>query len=76
MSDVWASITDISVHLAHDADVLVAVEKRVFVLPLGSRPARATMRCFVGLKAGIRKHDDEPLCILVGGGDRDVLLGH
>ena len=76
MCDIGARITDIPVHLAHDSNVLVAVEERVLVLPLDSGTADAAMRCLVGLEAGIRKDNDEPLGVLVGWRNRHVLLGH
>lgn len=76
MGNIGAGVANIPVHLAHDANVLVAVEKRVLVLSLDSSAADAAMRRLVGFEAGIRKNDDESLGVLVGRRNRHVLLGH
>ena len=76
MRNVGSRVADIAVHLAHDTNVFVAVEERVFVLALHAHAARtATVRGFVGLEAGIGEHYDEPLGILVARSDRDILFG-
>jgi len=74
MCDIGSGITDIAVHLAHDADVFVAVEEGVFLIAL----ARSTtaMGGLVRLETGIGEDDDEALAVLVGGGDGDVLFGN
>jgi hypothetical protein len=74
VGDVWSGIADISVHLAHDANVLVAVEQRVLVVPRPAQAAAAAVRGLVGLKASIGKNDDEPFGVFVGYGDWKVLL--
>lgn len=76
MGNIGAGVANIPVHLAHDANVLVAVEKRVLVLSLDSGAADAAMRRLVGFEAGIRKDDDESLGVLVGRRNRHVLLSH
>lgn len=75
MCDIRPGLTDISFHLAHDTDVLVAVEQGVFVV--STRLARpAAMRGTIGLQTGIGQHDDKPLGIFIVGSDRDMLFGH
>ena len=55
MGDVGPRIADVSVHFPHDTDVLVAVQKRVFVFALHAHAAGATTAVggLVGLDAGI-----------------------
>lgn len=36
MRDVRSSLANVSVHLAHDANMLIAVEQRVFPVPPAS----------------------------------------
>lgn len=77
MRDVRSSIANVAVHLAHDTDVLVAVEERVLFLAVGTKPARtAAVRGLVRLKAGIGEDDNESLGVFVRVCDGDVLLGH
>lgn len=73
VSDVGSGIADISVHLAHDTDVLVAVEQRVLLVPDRAHPAGG-VRSLVRLEAGIGQHHDESLGVLVVGSDGDMLL--
>lgn len=61
VGDIRTGITDISVHLAHDADVFVTVEERVLLLALNTVPAGSSVRGLVGLEAGIAEHHNEPL---------------
>ena len=75
MSDVWTRLTDIAAHLAHDTDVVVAVEEIVFVLPPAG-PATRAVRRLVCLKGGIAEHDNQALRVLVVGGDWLVLLSY
>lgn len=73
MCDIWSGVTDIAVHLAHDTNVLVAVEEGVFLVALTwSTP---TMTGLVGLKTGIGEDDDEALGVFIGFGDWHMLLG-
>lgn len=74
VSNVGASVTDISVHLAHDTNVLIAIEERVFFLSLHAHAARAAVGRLVGLEAGVGEYHDKPLRILVGRWDGHVLL--
>lgn len=73
VSDIGASVTDVSVHLTHNTNVFIAVEERVLLLALRTHAAGA-VRGLVGLEAGIGEHHDEPLGVLVGRRDGHVLL--
>ena len=75
VSDVGSSITDITVHLAHDTNVLVAVEQRVLLVSDGAHPA-CGVRSLVRLEAGIGEDYDEPLRVLVVRSNGNVLLCH
>lgn len=59
MGNIWSSIADVSVHLAQDAYVLIAIEKRVLVLAVHASAAGAPMRRLVGFETGIGEDDDE-----------------
>lgn len=48
---VGTCVTYVSIHLPHDADVFIAVEKRVFVIPYHA--IAASMGSFVGFEAGM-----------------------
>jgi len=74
MRDVWTSIADIAVHLAHHTDMLVTVEQRVLVV-LGAITPTNSMRRLVGLEACIGQDYDQALGVLVTAGNRYVLLG-
>lgn len=74
MGDIGSGITDIPIHLAHDTDVLVAVEQRVLVLAVHAIAAGAAVRRLVRLQTGIGQDDDETLGVFVGGWDRRVLF--
>lgn len=76
VGDIRASIADIAVHLAQNANVLVAVQERVLVFAVHARAARASMRGFVRLKAGIGQHDDESLRVFISRRDRCALFGY
>lgn len=58
MGDVWPSITDVSIHLSQDPNVLVAVEERVLVLSVHSRATGPAMRGLVCLETGIGEYDN------------------
>lgn len=73
MGDVRPRLADVATHFAHDANVVVAVEKVVLVLPR-SRASSCAVRRLVSLEGGIAQHHNEPLAVLVVGGDRRVLL--
>jgi hypothetical protein len=76
MGDVWTSITNVSIHLAKNSDVLIAVEERILILAMHARPARASMRGLVSLEAGIGQHHNKTLRVLIGGWDRSVLFSY
>lgn len=72
MGNIWARVANVPIHLAHDAYVLVTVQKRVLLILDSSTPA--TMGSFVCLQACIRQYHYQALGILIGGCDWDVLL--
>jgi hypothetical protein len=72
MRYVGTSVTDIAIHLAHDADVFVAVEQRVLVI---LHAIATAMRSLVRLKAGIGQDDDQTLGVFVRCCDGCLLLG-
>lgn len=72
MSDIRSGITDIAVHLAHDTNVLVAVEERVFLVALAR--SATSVRGLVRLETGIGEDDDETFAAFVAGGNGDMLL--
>jgi hypothetical protein len=74
VSDIRSCVADIAVHLAHDTNVLVTVQQRVFLLALTARSV-ATEAGLVGLETGIREDDDQSLGVFVGGWYWDMLFG-
>lgn len=60
VSNVRPRLADITIHLAHDADVLVAVEQRVFLILGAGAPAMSRP---VGLQAGVGENDNQTLGI-------------
>jgi hypothetical protein len=74
--NVGAGITDVAIHLAEHADVLVTVEEGVLVLAVHARATGTTMGGLVRLKAGVGQHDNEALRVFVGRGDGGLLLGN
>ena len=74
MCDVRPGLADIAPHLAHYANVIVAVEQVVLVLARPGPPA-STVRRLVRLQRRIAEDDDQALCVLVVSRDRDMLLG-
>lgn len=61
MGNIWPSITNVSIHLSQDPDVLIAVEERVLVLPMETCTTGATVRGLVCFEAGIGEDDNQPL---------------
>lgn len=74
MCDIGSGITDIAIHLAHHTNVLIAVEKGVFLVAC-TGPA-TTMRRLVSLETSIGEDNDESLGVFVGGRDRNVLFSY
>jgi hypothetical protein len=72
--DVRARVADVPVHLAHDADMLVAVEKRILLLS-GKAVAAIAAYSFVCLKTRVAKHDNETFRAMVTLRDRQTLFG-
>jgi hypothetical protein len=74
VSDIRPGIADVTVHLAHDANVLIAVQERVFLISWASLPATA-VDGFVRFETGIGEDNDHPLGARVGGRNWNMLLG-
>ena len=72
MSDIGSCITDIAVHLAHNTDVLVAVEERIFLVALAW--SATSVRRLVGLETGIGEDNDEAFAAFVAGWNGDMLF--
>lgn len=72
MSDVRSCITNVSVHLPHDANMLVAVEERVLLVP--DHATSTAVGSFVGLETCIGEHNNQPLSIFVVGSNGSMLL--
>lgn len=72
--DIWPGVTDVPVHLPHDANMFIAVEERIFFFALDAIAASTSMGCLVSLETCVRKHNDQSLAVLVGGSDRYVLF--
>jgi len=71
--DIWPSVTDVSAHLSHHSNVLVAVQEREFFI----FPTRfASVGGLVGFETRVREDDDQPLGVLVVRRDRDVLVSN
>lgn len=73
MGDVRTGVADISVHLPHDADMLVAVEQRILLIAAGT--AATAVDGAIGLQTGIGQDDNQTLGVLVVGGNGNMLLG-
>ena len=71
VGDIWASFADITVHLAHDTDVLITVQQRKLLI-LGSTTAAGDR--LVGLQTGIGENHNQTLSVLVMGWNRNMLL--
>lgn len=72
VGDIRTRIRDVAVHLAHDSNVLVAVEQRVFVI---LHAVAAAVCGFVCLETGVGEDDNQALGVLVVGSDGNMLLG-
>lgn len=75
MGNVGPRFADVPVHLAHDTNVLVTVEKGVFLFALDAQMTGAGVRGLVCFKARVRKDDNQALRVLVRRRDGDMLLG-
>lgn len=74
MGYVGSGIADVTAHLAHDANVFITVQKRVFFFLAAGLPA--AVGCPVCLEGGIRKNDNQSFRVLVTSRDGHVLLGN
>jgi hypothetical protein len=72
MRDIGAGVTDVSIHLPHHSNMLVAIQERVFFISCST--ASTSMSGSVRLEAGVRQYDDQPLRVLVICWDRNMLL--
>lgn len=61
MGDVRPRLADVPVHLAHDTDVLVTVEKRVLFFALDTHVTSAGVGGLVCLKTRVRQDDNQAL---------------
>lgn len=74
MSNVRSGVTDVATHLAHDANVFIAVQQRVLVLlAAGLGPA---VGCAVGFQAGVGQDHNQSLGIFITGCNGHMLFGH
>lgn len=72
MGDVWPGVADVSIHFSHDANVLIAVEKRVFLVSDYAAPtAVGGLVCF---QAGMRQYHDQSLAVFIIGSNRNMLF--
>lgn len=76
MCDVRSRLADVSVHLAHNANVLIAVQKRVFVFSLDAHVARTCVGGFVCLETGVGQDNDQASRIPIVGSYRNMLFGN
>jgi len=70
VGDIRTRLADVTIHLAHDPNVFIAVEERILLFTA----ATAAMRRTVRFQAGVRQYDDEAFGAPVVRGDRDVLF--
>lgn len=71
--DVWSGLTNISLHLPHDSNVLVAIQQAVLVVPGAISAPRVRL---VRLQTSIAEDNDQALAVSVRGGDRDMLFSN
>lgn len=76
MGDVGAGLADIAAHLAHNANVVIAVQQIELVLAAASTTTTHAVRGLVGLEGRGAQHDNQALGVLVAAGDGLMLLGH
>jgi hypothetical protein len=72
MRDIWAGVTDVSIHFPHDSNMFITVEQRVFLLSgsTSSTPMSSPIR----LETCIRQHDDQSLRVFVVCWNGNMLL--
>ena len=39
MRDIWPRVADVSIHFAHDPDMLVAIQEGIFLVPYVAWPS-------------------------------------
>jgi len=69
MCNIGSRITDVAIHLPHDSNMLIAVEKCIFlVFGSGTRSSRCPRRTsthLVRLETGMGEDDDQSLRVFV-----------
>jgi hypothetical protein len=73
MCYIRSRFANVSAHLPHDTDVVVAVEQVELFFSSAGTPSRA-MRGLVCFQCRITEHDDKALRVFVVAGDGDVLF--
>lgn len=72
MSNIRSGVTDVAAHLAHDANMFIAVQQRVLVLLAAGLGA---VGCAVGFQAGIGQDHNQSLGIFITGCNGHMLFG-
>lgn len=75
MGYIRSGIADVTIHLAHDANMLIRIQQAIFLLALAAWPVAAEAG-LVSLETCIREDDDQSLRVFIGGWDRSMLLCH
>jgi hypothetical protein len=70
---VWSCLANITAHLPHYTNVIIAVEEIVLVFST-TRTSSRSMALLVRLEGGIAEDDNESLCVLVVACDGHMLL--
>ena len=74
MCDVWPRVTDVSVHLAHDPNMFVAVQEGVlFVSHIAHA---AAIRCSICFQARVGEYHYKSLSVFIVRRYGDVLFGN
>lgn len=73
MGDVGTGFANIAAHLSHDANVLVGIQQRVFLV---AGPSPTPGVGLVGFERGIGQDDDQTLRVTVRRGDGLMLLSN
>lgn len=75
VGDVGTGLANVAAHLAHDANVVIAVEQVELVFATGATAAGA-VRGLVRLKRGAAQHNNKTLRVFVAAWNGLVLLGN
>lgn len=74
VSDIRSSLAYVPVHLAHNSNMFVTVEKRIFLLSLDAHVTSACVGGFVGFETGMRQNNNQAPRVSVGRRYGDMLL--